>query len=285
MGEIVCSGCSAEKATVYCVECKVDMCANCQRQYHTSKLFQKHSVFTAEERKVFKDREKCSEHGERKVLVCPQCNDLICLLCKDYGVHQYHRLELISKLTMSLGLKPEEFFRLFHCAKYEEGKLKGKQMTDLICSIKLDELDENLKDLDKAMDELKETEGGLREALESLKVAQENSKGLVIKELEIVREALRIQEIEALSMLDDFIAKNSTTASAKVMELESIMEEANHLREEYKSLKATLKGVELITAIGKIYERTTLLVKCSKSAIDLNISLQILHCASILQKF
>jgi len=45
---------------------------------------------------------RCTEHDEPLKLFCIQCDKLICLLCRDYGTHKTHKIDLVTNFVTEL---------------------------------------------------------------------------------------------------------------------------------------------------------------------------------------
>jgi hypothetical protein len=94
----VCEECG-NSAEVFCENCSASFCQACREGTHASKVMSKHaSVPIKEKTKAGKKKGtgKCAQHGERNVLFCLDCTNLICILCRDYGSHKGHKVDLVS---------------------------------------------------------------------------------------------------------------------------------------------------------------------------------------------
>ena len=94
-----CAECDRKPARVYCSECGASYCNTCNRQSHEG------SRVRARHRPVpinLKPRPQptCKKHpGQSCVLYCETEKIPMCVLCKFYGQHRFHRYELMSKVA------------------------------------------------------------------------------------------------------------------------------------------------------------------------------------------
>jgi hypothetical protein len=96
-----CGNCDLENAENHCTVCNADICSTCWSQIHASKLFQSHQkISVAEARREARKQaaHKCAEHAENNSLYCLSCNILMCVLCRDYGSHKSHSVELVENV-------------------------------------------------------------------------------------------------------------------------------------------------------------------------------------------
>ena len=100
---ILCQFCedySPQKATLTCNECAFLYCGTCFDSCHPSKgPLADHTIGPAVA-KPSKRKEKslqCQQHKEEKLaLYCFACNEPVCYLCKEYGNHKGHNVELLD---------------------------------------------------------------------------------------------------------------------------------------------------------------------------------------------
>lgn len=101
-GDIKCDGCETQSSSLFCEQCSAYYCSACDATAHAVKNARSHvrvsSNAMAHGRVHF-----CSSHaGKRADLFCNDCSELICLLCRDYGKHTSHSVDLIENTSQSL---------------------------------------------------------------------------------------------------------------------------------------------------------------------------------------
>eukprot|EP00475_Leptophrys_vorax_P036986 TRINITY_DN6323_c0_g1_i4.p1 TRINITY_DN6323_c0_g1~~TRINITY_DN6323_c0_g1_i4.p1 ORF type:complete len:497 (-),score=118.19 TRINITY_DN6323_c0_g1_i4:27-1517(-) len=78
------------------------MCSSCKIETHGGRVLARHVVVPLKDRvKLSKAPEnaRCGQHQERLVLFCLGCSELICLLCRDYGRHKGHQVDLVDHVA------------------------------------------------------------------------------------------------------------------------------------------------------------------------------------------
>lgn len=95
-----CEDFSPQKATLTCNECTFLYCGACFDACHPSRgPLAGHTVGPAVARPVKRKEEslQCQEHKqERLALYCFGCKEAVCYMCKEYGQHQGHTVELLE---------------------------------------------------------------------------------------------------------------------------------------------------------------------------------------------
>eukprot|EP00475_Leptophrys_vorax_P005007 TRINITY_DN13010_c0_g1_i1.p1 TRINITY_DN13010_c0_g1~~TRINITY_DN13010_c0_g1_i1.p1 ORF type:complete len:436 (-),score=101.97 TRINITY_DN13010_c0_g1_i1:142-1449(-) len=81
-------------AAVFCQQCKVNLCTECDDRVHLLKVFQSHVRIPAKDKKVL----VCEEHGEALKYFCESHERKICRDCREFGEHPSCRVQLISKI-------------------------------------------------------------------------------------------------------------------------------------------------------------------------------------------
>jgi hypothetical protein len=113
-----CEECEKAAATVSCGTCNTVLCSPCFDGLHKSKTMSKHVKAPLGERS--RDSEPmCSEHKQPSLLYCIGCKAsnflesafftrcmhvqvVICLLCRDYGDHKGHNIDLVKNLVAKM---------------------------------------------------------------------------------------------------------------------------------------------------------------------------------------
>lgn len=100
--DIKCDGCESAVSTLFCEQCNAYYCAACDGTAHAVKNARSHvrvSSNACEHGRVY----FCANHsGKRADLFCNDCSELICLLCRDYGTHSGHNVDLIENTSQNL---------------------------------------------------------------------------------------------------------------------------------------------------------------------------------------
>lgn len=98
-GRESCAECERQPATLYCSNCSAAFCAPCSHKSHAgSKVRGKHTPVPITQRP--QPNPTCKKHpGQTCVLYCETEGVPMCVLCKFYGKHRYHKYELLSKVS------------------------------------------------------------------------------------------------------------------------------------------------------------------------------------------
>lgn len=95
-----CEDFSPQKATCMCSECTFTYCGTCFDTYHPMKGPLSGHTIGPPEIKTVKKKESnvtCQEHKEEKVaLYCHECQMAVCYMCKEFGQHKKHQVELLD---------------------------------------------------------------------------------------------------------------------------------------------------------------------------------------------
>ena len=95
-----CEDFAAQKATLMCSECEFFYCGTCFDSYHPSKgPLAGHTVGPPVLKPPKRNEEnlKCVEHKKEKLaLYCLVCKAAVCYMCKEYGSHKGHDVELLD---------------------------------------------------------------------------------------------------------------------------------------------------------------------------------------------
>lgn len=112
-----CEDYSPQKATLTCNECAFLYCGTCFDACHPSKgPLAGHTIGPAVARPVRRKEEslQCQQHKEERLaLYCFDCKAPVCYLCKEYGHHKGHNVELLDPVFRKVKVKIVTGF-LFH---------------------------------------------------------------------------------------------------------------------------------------------------------------------------
>ena len=100
-GRESCAECERQPASLYCSNCSAAFCAPCSHKSHAgSKVRGKHTPVPITQRP--QPNPTCKRHpGQTCMLYCETEGVPMCVLCKFYGQHRYHKYELLSKVSTS----------------------------------------------------------------------------------------------------------------------------------------------------------------------------------------
>lgn len=101
-GRESCAECERQPASLYCTNCSAAFCAPCSHKSHAgSKVRGKHTPVPITQRP--QPNPTCKRHpGQTCMLYCETEGVPMCVLCKFYGQHRYHKYELLSKVSIEL---------------------------------------------------------------------------------------------------------------------------------------------------------------------------------------
>ena len=93
----LCDMCSTEKGSWKCVECKQHLCNNCKVLHLNVPFCKNHQVIPAEEADTVIDSLLfCEKHPDELVIRnCRQCEELLCVSCKE-AAHDSHKTETLE---------------------------------------------------------------------------------------------------------------------------------------------------------------------------------------------
>ena len=94
-----CAECVHKTATMYCSECSASYCERCgERAHEGSRVRAKHKPVPINLKP--RPQPTCKKHsGQSCVLYCETDNQPMCVLCKFYNQHRFHKFELLSKVA------------------------------------------------------------------------------------------------------------------------------------------------------------------------------------------
>ncbi len=94
-----CAECEHRIATMYCSECNASYCDYCGKTAHEgSKVRSRHKPVPINLKP--KQQPTCKKHpGQSCVLYCETEKQPMCVLCKFYNQHRFHRFDLMSKVA------------------------------------------------------------------------------------------------------------------------------------------------------------------------------------------
>lgn len=145
-----------------CSECTFTYCGTCFDMYHPMKgPLSGHTIGPPEIKNVNRKESNvlCQEHEEEKVtLYCHECQKAVCYLCKEFGEHKKHQVELLdgvfrkTKVGCYHGnarvlITDERFLRLFcllqddmtrvlgHLMKHNKSTQKSIESFEGMCAV------------------------------------------------------------------------------------------------------------------------------------------------------
>lgn len=92
-----CAECESSVATLYCSECAASYCQACAKRAHEgSKVRSRHNRIAITQKPC--PQPTCKKHpGQSCVLYCETEKQPMCVLCKFYGQHRFHKYEILGK--------------------------------------------------------------------------------------------------------------------------------------------------------------------------------------------
>ncbi len=100
LSEYICDGCEEQTAILFCDSCNAFYCPGCDNVAHSVKNTKEHARVSAEGSTKIR---YCSSHnGRRLELFCKDCSAMICLLCREYGPHKGHGVDLAENTASAL---------------------------------------------------------------------------------------------------------------------------------------------------------------------------------------
>lgn len=92
-----CAECEGRVATLYCAECAASYCQPCAKEAHQgSKVRSRHNCVAVAQKPC--PQPTCKKHpGQSCVLYCETEKQPMCVLCKFYGQHRFHKYEMLGK--------------------------------------------------------------------------------------------------------------------------------------------------------------------------------------------
>jgi len=97
---VLCNNCQASTATLHCPMSCGDLCEPCSSQLHSMRALAGHvsSIVPLEQKP--EPIQYCAEHPEEvRKIYCVPCRSLICMFCKEFGLHHNHPIKLISQVA------------------------------------------------------------------------------------------------------------------------------------------------------------------------------------------
>lgn len=112
-----CEDYSPQRATLSCNECTFMYCGTCFDACHPSKgPLADHSIGPPVARPVKRKETslQCQQHTDEKLaLYCVDCKMPVCYLCKEYGKHKGHKVELLEPVFRNSKVKSSYIIREF----------------------------------------------------------------------------------------------------------------------------------------------------------------------------
>lgn len=129
-----CEDYSPQKATLSCNECAFLYCGTCFDACHPSKgPLADHTIGPAVARHT-KHKEKsmqCQQHKEEKLaLYCFTCKAPVCYLCKEYGHHKGHNVELLDPVFRNAKVRVKFYFEVFEWISFEDLDMGWFRLSD-----------------------------------------------------------------------------------------------------------------------------------------------------------
>ena len=100
-----CDGCEDKNALFFCDSCNAHYCDSCDVAAHSVKNTKNHErVRVNASHGANRGATRfCLNHAGRKLeLFCKDCNIMICLLCRDYGIHKNHSSDIVGNVENNL---------------------------------------------------------------------------------------------------------------------------------------------------------------------------------------
>lgn len=95
----MCAECERQPATMYCGDCAASYCNTCGRSAHEGSNVRKRHKPVPINLKP-RPQPTCKKHpGQSCMLYCETEKQPMCVLCKFYGQHRFHKFELLSKVA------------------------------------------------------------------------------------------------------------------------------------------------------------------------------------------
>lgn len=110
-----CEDYSPQKATLMCNECAFLYCGTCFDACHPSKgPLADHTIgpAVAKPQKRQEKSMQCQQHKEEKLaLYCFVCKEPVCYLCKEYGTHKGHNMELLEPVFRNAKVRAVHYLQ------------------------------------------------------------------------------------------------------------------------------------------------------------------------------
>ena len=91
----LCAGCESATIVVYCQQCHVNYCKNCDSTAHSLKNKSNHTRFPPRTDRI--GLKNCPLHPQKECeFYCNTCEVVICAVCKDFGEHNSLRHSIVS---------------------------------------------------------------------------------------------------------------------------------------------------------------------------------------------
>jgi hypothetical protein len=224
----ICEECDEKAINVFCELCQISVCKYCLSKIHAPKSFQKHSehVVSAFRSKRF-GVEKCKVHQEPLKLFCVVDQVFICLLCRDYGEHKGHDVDLAS-------------------SEMEKSKRTVSEMM-----VKINALRSRFKDYDAALETAaKNLDVNSEDALSSVTVEIEKAIEVLRSKLQRMEESILEMKARKLSKL----SKRRETVNSLLVKLEKVVSSEELLPCEGLSITNTVKNLNNLIADCHAFE-------------------------------
>ena len=97
-----CAGCEDASSTLFCEDCAAYYCSACDATAHSIRNARNH-IRVSSNAMLQGHVNFCSGHKSKRAdLFCNDCKDAICLLCREYGQHADHNVDLIENSAQQL---------------------------------------------------------------------------------------------------------------------------------------------------------------------------------------
>ena len=116
-----CAECERRTATQYCSECSASFCETCGKRTHeNSRVRSRHKPVPVNLKP--RPQPTCKKHpGQSCVLYCETEKQPMCVLCKFYNQHRFHKFELMSKVASKYHSSVQEKLKQLEQAEKELG--------------------------------------------------------------------------------------------------------------------------------------------------------------------
>ncbi|KAH3766865.1 hypothetical protein Pelo_1280 [Pelomyxa schiedti] len=206
-GKRTCDECETKSACVSCSDCETALCSACDTAIHSHKIFRGHVrvPFSGH----FPVREpRCTAHNKTFELFCPNCTELCCYGCSQFGNHKEHSSAVVLRSTAVPRVKS--------LLKSGLEEVKNSQVQIQKCT----------EDIDTCLSRLNSSSAALKTSIstEIQKIQQALARRQKILEEEVETKCGIISEPLLQSKRDLNLLESNTTktiqAVAKILELD-----------------------------------------------------------------
>lgn len=255
--EIICDGCSEQKALCYCIECKKSLCAQCDNQIHTIPAMKDHIRRPIQELSILK--KLCLHHNQSLSYFCASCDEAICKECQQLGPHntKYHSIISIKEAFNN---------------KY----MKISQLINEKLHYRFNKLNMNIKIIEKILEKIisdsADAERDINKYFNNLLSNLKNAKGKRLAMLDFETGFIQ-QNIIALEELKDYVfdtKENNDDLLDFVMKFDVVKNKMEELLDKPKKLNIPDDILELPYEINYEKERMNLYMQMMNELKDKN---------------